>query len=129
MMTTSPTSVISMRRLLEIKVRKSGLSQRGSRVWPSQTSLIAALDNWIRHDNAAYLHSSLGYKPPEIFEQNYFNTNSPKTLLKSRLLNGGQYRLSGLVDACIGEKKSNIISSVLTTFHGCVFNAKWKNIS
>lgn len=51
------------------------------REWSSQTSLIAALDLWIRHYNSAYLHSSLGYKPPETFEQNYFNNLSPITPL------------------------------------------------
>lgn len=52
------------------------------REWPSVSTLATELDAWVKHYNAAYLHSALGYTSPESFEQRYLNINTPNTLLK-----------------------------------------------
>jgi transposase InsO family protein len=39
------------------------------REWTSPFELAHALESWIAHYNAAYLHSALGYKAPEQFEK------------------------------------------------------------
>ncbi len=47
--------------------------------WMSYNELVKDLDNWIEYYNGQYLHSTLGYKPPRQFE-NEFN-ESHNTLL------------------------------------------------
>ena len=37
--------------------------------WPSPLALMRALERWMAHDNAPYLHSSLGYQSPRPFER------------------------------------------------------------
>ena len=39
------------------------------REWASPFTLVDALSNWIQYYNNAYLHSTLGYKPPNKFEE------------------------------------------------------------
>jgi hypothetical protein len=39
--------------------------------WTCPFALVSALEAWIDDDNEQYLHSTLGYKPPEQFEQDY----------------------------------------------------------
>ena len=41
------------------------------REWTSPFTLVDALSNWIQYYNSAYLHSALGYKPPNKFEEEY----------------------------------------------------------
>lgn len=51
--------------------------------WTSPFEFYAALDAWIGYYNRIYLHSTLGYMPPEKFEAQFFNQNKPQeTLLK-----------------------------------------------
>lgn len=69
-----------------IRTLKEGLAWL--REWSFQTSLIAALEPWIRHYNSAYLYSCLGYTPPETFEKNYFTNLSRNTLLKTPAKSG-----------------------------------------
>ena len=53
------------------------------REWTSPTSFIDALDQWIDDYNATYLHSTLGYIPPNTFEQRFLTHNKQhQTLLK-----------------------------------------------
>ena len=40
--------------------------------WTCPFTLIRAFGTWIEHDNAHYLHSALGYKPPREFERDYY---------------------------------------------------------
>jgi len=47
--------------------------------WRSPGAFFTALDRWINEYNRNYLHSALGYKSPEAFEQ---ETQGPRTLLK-----------------------------------------------
>lgn len=47
--------------------------------WHSPFELIEALGSWIDNYNLSYLHSSLGYRPPLKFEEEY--QNSQRTLL------------------------------------------------
>jgi transposase InsO family protein len=35
---------------------------------------------WVAHYNEHYLHSSLGYKTPNQFEQDYYKSHSPPFL-------------------------------------------------
>jgi transposase InsO family protein len=49
------------------------------REWTSPFTLVDLLNNWIQYYNNAYLHSTLGYKPPNKFEEEYFT--SQNTLL------------------------------------------------
>jgi transposase InsO family protein len=49
------------------------------REWTSPFDLADALGKWIEYYNGKYLHSSLGYKTPEKFEEEY--QNSQTTLL------------------------------------------------
>jgi transposase InsO family protein len=51
--------------------------------WRTPTSFLKALDDWIERYNTSYLHSSLGYMPPNTFEQNYRKNMTTNTLLKS----------------------------------------------
>jgi len=51
------------------------------REWPNSTQLTEELDRWIEYYNESYLHSTLGYSPPNQAEENY--NLSRKTLLKS----------------------------------------------
>ena len=51
------------------------------REWPSSTELSEELDRWIEYYNESYLHSALGYRPPNRAEETY--NLSCKTLLKS----------------------------------------------
>ena len=51
------------------------------REWPSQTELTTELNRWIEEYNESYLHSALGYRPPNQAEEIY--NLSRKTLLKS----------------------------------------------
>ena len=50
--------------------------------WRSPMAFFKALDNWINHYNSSYLHSTLGYKPPETFEAEFNQKNTNKTPLK-----------------------------------------------
>ncbi|KKK84669.1 hypothetical protein LCGC14_2781020, partial [marine sediment metagenome] len=43
------------------------------REWRSPFELANALDKWIESYNRSYLHSSLGYKSPMKFEEEYQN--------------------------------------------------------
>lgn len=51
------------------------------REWPSSTELKKELDRWIEYYNENYLHSALGYRPPNWAEETY--NISCGTLLKS----------------------------------------------
>ena len=51
------------------------------REWPSATELSKKLDQWIEYYNDNYLHSALGYRPPNQAEKTY--NQSRDTLLKS----------------------------------------------
>ncbi len=51
------------------------------REWPSATELSEKLDRWIDYYNENYLHSALGYRPPNQAEETY--NLSRKTLLRS----------------------------------------------
>ncbi|HXH10826.1 MAG TPA: IS3 family transposase [Alphaproteobacteria bacterium] len=44
--------------------------------WTCPFALVSALDSWITHYNEHDLHSSLGYKPPSQFEQEYYSHHS-----------------------------------------------------
>lgn len=46
------------------------------REWRSPFELALALDNWIKHYNRDYLHSSLGYQSPERFEAQHVSHNT-----------------------------------------------------
>jgi len=50
--------------------------------WTSHAAFEQALDRWIEHYNKGYLHSALGYKPPEIFESECRQNTSLNTPLK-----------------------------------------------
>jgi len=41
--------------------------------WKSPFDLADQLTSWIKHYNSSYLHSSLNYTSPKIFEQEYYN--------------------------------------------------------
>ena len=43
------------------------------REWTSPFELADALKEWISYYNGSYLHSALGYKPPNTFEEEYQN--------------------------------------------------------
>jgi transposase InsO family protein len=45
--------------------------------WTCPFALVSALEAWIDDDNEQYLHSTLGYKPPEQFEQDYHVSHGP----------------------------------------------------
>lgn len=49
--------------------------------WPNTTRLTEKLDQWIEYYNESYLHSALGYRPPNRAEKIY--NLSQNTLLKS----------------------------------------------
>ena len=51
------------------------------REWPSATELTGELDGWIEKYNESYLHSALGYRPPNQAEETH--NLSHKTLLRS----------------------------------------------
>lgn len=51
------------------------------REWPSAAELSKELNQWIEYYNESYLHSALGYRPPNWAEATY--NQSRKTLLKS----------------------------------------------
>jgi transposase InsO family protein len=51
--------------------------------WQTPAAFFVALNDWIQKYNASYLHSSLGYKPPVVFEANYYQNNFKYTLLNS----------------------------------------------
>ena len=51
------------------------------REWPSATELTGELDGWIEKYNESYLHSALGYRPPNQVEETH--NLSHKTLLRS----------------------------------------------
>ena len=51
------------------------------REWPSANELTQELDQWIEYYNESYLHSALGYHPPNQAEETY--NLSRKTLLRS----------------------------------------------
>ncbi len=53
------------------------------REWRSPNELADSLGTWIESFNSSYLHSSLGYKPPNQAEQDYFNNPDPNTLLNA----------------------------------------------
>jgi putative transposase len=40
--------------------------------WSSHDEVNKALQEWIRNYNEKYLHSTLGYLSPEVFEENYY---------------------------------------------------------
>jgi len=41
--------------------------------WTSPFELVDALKAWITYYNGSYLHSTLGYKAPNKFEEEYWN--------------------------------------------------------
>ncbi len=43
--------------------------------WTSPIAFIDELNQWIEHYNTAYLHSTLGYTPPNTFEQRFLTEN------------------------------------------------------
>ena len=43
------------------------------REWTSPFELADALKEWIQYYNEEYLHSTLGYMPPNKFEEEYWN--------------------------------------------------------
>lgn len=49
------------------------------REWQQADQIESALNNWIEYFNENYLHSALGYKPPNKFEETYYISH--KTLL------------------------------------------------
>jgi putative transposase len=51
--------------------------------WRSPSELADRLSGWILTFNSSYLHSSLGYRTPNLAEQDYFNKTSPSTLLNA----------------------------------------------
>ena len=51
------------------------------REWSSATEISKELDRWIENYNESYLHSALGYRPPNRVEETY--NLSRKTLLRS----------------------------------------------
>ncbi len=50
--------------------------------WTSPTAFYEALDAWIGYYNSTYLHSTLGYMPPEKFEKQFNQNKRQETLLK-----------------------------------------------
>lgn len=50
--------------------------------WTNPQSFYQALDEWIVYYNTTYLHSTLGYMPPETFETQFFNQLQQETPLK-----------------------------------------------
>ncbi|WP_254054964.1 integrase core domain-containing protein [Kiloniella sp. EL199] len=50
--------------------------------WTSPTVFFEALNKWIEHYNSSYLHSTLGYMPPEKFESEFNQKLHTKTILK-----------------------------------------------
>lgn len=54
------------------------------REWSSPSELSAAFDAWVDQYNETYLHSALGYQPPNRFEQTYNSNNKgPESLLRA----------------------------------------------
>lgn len=49
--------------------------------WTNPDVFYAALEQWIEYYNSAYLHSTLGYMPPETFEKQFFNHKHLETPL------------------------------------------------
>lgn len=49
------------------------------REWTSPFELVDTLKQWVDYYNSSYLHSALGYKTPNIFEEEYLN-NQPTLL-------------------------------------------------
>jgi putative transposase len=47
------------------------------REWTSPAVFFAALDQWIADDNTGYLHSALGYRSPEAFEDEHLSRATP----------------------------------------------------
>ena len=45
--------------------------------WTCPFALVSTLEAWIDGDNEQYLHSTLGYKTPEQFEQDYHVSHGP----------------------------------------------------
>jgi putative transposase len=45
--------------------------------WTCPVAFVKACERWIDNDNEHYLHSALGYKPPQQFEREYYNRFSP----------------------------------------------------
>jgi len=43
--------------------------------WTSYNELVKELDNWIEYYNGQYLHSTLGYKPPRQFENEFHESH------------------------------------------------------
>jgi transposase InsO family protein len=58
--------------------------------WASPALFFAALDRWLVHYNASYLHSALGYPAPNAFEAE----PPPRHSLSGSLLNREQYTSS-----------------------------------
>ena len=50
--------------------------------WTSPTAFFKALDQWIKQYNNSYLHSALGYMPPEKFENEFNQKQQKRTILK-----------------------------------------------
>jgi transposase InsO family protein len=48
--------------------------------WRSPTVFYKALDDWINYYNTRYLHSTLGYRSPEVVEQELLNPRLPLKL-------------------------------------------------
>ncbi len=49
--------------------------------WTSPFELVDALGNWIVYYNTSYLHSTLGYKAPNTFEEEYYNSQATLLVL------------------------------------------------
>lgn len=45
--------------------------------WLSPRAFCEALDEWMDNYNSSYLHSALGYKPPDRFEEEQLSQDSP----------------------------------------------------
>ena len=52
-------------------------TMKEERIWTNEfeifEKLSLALDAWVKDYNANYLHSTLGYVPPNVFEQRWLN--------------------------------------------------------
>ncbi len=51
--------------------------------WTNPDVFYATLEQWIEYYNSAYLHSTLGYMPPETFEKQFFNHKQLETPLSN----------------------------------------------
>jgi putative transposase len=69
---TNPQGHADTERVMRT-VNEEGL---GLQEWTCPLALVSTLDRWITYDHEHDLHSSLGYKPPRPFEQEYYRRHS-----------------------------------------------------